>query len=279
MQGGFKLEMEDVLKYRIAQIEGLFLLLDHGNTKGLSHWADELERRQIPAVITVEEHMVESNGSVIRNLSNRGFEIGGGFEQPFWEELYEYQYEKISSISDKIQSCTDKPMRILGSKYFAYNETTLQVADKIGIECVLARGTAGPEAIIYKPREYQAKIVSVSNVPSKGMGTGSLCDESLFSRGEAPDDFRDILFSLTVNKIVLVAQTHLSGVKLNWWNVYQDFLNKNVVAWKPWEEFVTNAIELPNEQIPINREVKYVTPKPKIPLEQEMEYPFKKGVE
>ena len=266
--------MENVLRDRSAQTEGMFLVVDHGNTQGLSHWAGELERRQIPAVITVEEHRVDSNSSLIRNLSDRGFEIGGGLEQPFWDESYGYQYEKISGINDKIQSCTDKPMRILGSKYFAYNEATLQVADKLGIECVLARGTAGPEAVIYKPREYQVKIVSVSNVPSKRMGTGSLCDASLFSRGEEPDDFRNILFALTVDKIALVAQTHLSGVKLNWWNVYQDFLNKNIVTWKSLDEFAANPIELPNEQIPVNHEVKYITPKPKIPLEQEMEYPF-----
>lgn len=271
--------MEDVLKYRIAQIEGLFLLLDHGNIKGLSHWADELARRQIPAVITVEEHMIDSNSGVIRNLSDRGFEIGGGMEQSFWDEPYEYQYEKISSINDNIQSCMHKPMRILGSKYFAYDEATLQVADKLEIEYVLARGTAGARAVVYKPYEYHTKIVSVSNVPSKGAGTGSLCDESLFSRAEAPDDFRKILFGLTVDKIVLVAQTHLSGVKLNWWNVYQELLNANIVTWKSLDEFATNAIELPNARIPINREVKYITPKPKIPLEQEPEYPFEEEVE
>ena len=270
--------MEDILKHKGAKIEGLFLLLDRGNIKGLKHWAGELERRQIPAVIIVKEHTVDSNSSVVRNLSDRGFEIGGTLEQPFWDELYEYQYEKISSINDKIQSCTDKPMRILGSKYFAYNEATLRVADKLGIECVLARGTAGPEAVIYKPREYRAKIVSVSNVPSKRMGTGSLCDESLFTRGEEPVDFRNILFALTVDKIVLVAHTHLSGVKLNWWNVYQELLKANIVTWKSLDEFVTNVIELPTAQIPINRKVKYVTPKPKIPLEQEPEYPFEEGV-
>jgi len=97
---------------------------------------------------------------------------------------------------------------------------------------------------------------------------------SLFSRGEAPDDFREILFDLTVDKIILVAQTHLSGVKLNWWNVYQDFLNANIVTWKSLDEFAANPIELPNAQIPVNHEVKYITPKPRIPLEQEMEYPF-----
>jgi len=255
-------------------IDGMFLVVDHENIKGLSHWAGELERRHIPAVI-IEEHMIDSNSSVIRNLSDRGFEIAGGFEQPFWDEPYEYQYKNIIHINDEMQSYVHKRMRILGSRYFAYDEATLQVADKLGIEYVLARGAAGPQAVIYKPREYRAKIISVSNVPSKGMGTGSLCDRSLFARGEVPDDFRKILFSLTVDKIVLVAQTHISGVKLNWWNVYQDFLNANIIHWRPLDEFAADAMELPNAQIPINREVKYEIPKPRIPIEQELDYPFR----
>jgi len=108
------------------------------------------------------------------------------------------------------------------------------------------------------------------------MGTGSLCDHSLWSRGETPDDFRKILFSLTEDRIILVCHTHLSGVKLHWWNVYQDFLNANIVTWKSLDEFVTNPVALPIALIPLNREVKYVIPKPKIPLEQEPQCPLEK---
>jgi len=253
-----------------TQMEGMFILVEGGDVRGLKHWGDELERREIPAVILVSEEIIDINCNVIKNLSGRGFEIGGVYGiEPFWDEPYNYQYEKISNIKDKVQSCLGKPMRVFGSQYFAYDETTLEVADKLGVEYVLARGTAGAKAIIYKADEYNAKIISVSNVPSKETGTGSLCDYSLWARGESPDDFRNILFSLKENKVVLVSHTHLSGVKSRWWNVYQDFLNTNVVVWQTLDKFAANPIALPNVKIPLNTEVKYRTPKPEIPLEQE----------
>lgn len=259
-----------MFKNKLVQTEGMIVITERGDVKGLKHWCDELERRGIPAVIVIHENMIDKNCSVIKNLSDRGFDIGSGYgERPFWNESYEYQYEKVSHLRDKIQSCIDRPMRIFSSKYFAYDETTLKVADKLGIEYILARGTAGARAVIYKPEEYNTKIISVSNIPSKEMGTGSLCDYSLWSRGETPDDFRKILFSLGEDKIILVSHTHLGGEKLHWWNVYQDFLNANLVTWKSLDEFVTNPIILPTARIPVNTEVKYETPKPKIPLEKE----------
>ncbi len=106
------------------------------------------------------------------------------------------------------------------------------------------------------------------------MGSGSLCDEALWCRGVTPDRFRELLLSLKEDKIILVAQTHLSGVKLHWWNGYQDLFNSNIVTWKSLHEFAANPIVLPNAQIPMNTEVKYVIPQPKIPLEQEPEFLF-----
>jgi hypothetical protein len=96
----------------------------------------------------------------------------------------------------------------------------------------------------------------------------------LWSRGATPHDFKEILFGLKEERIILVAQTHLSGVKLHWWNVYQDFLDANIVTWKSLNEFVSNPLILPNAQIPMNTEVQYQTPQPKIPLEEEPDYLF-----
>ncbi len=264
-----------MLRNKPVKIEGVFLIIERRNATGLKHWGDEFQRRAIPAVIQVDEGGLGDTCSIIKDLSDRGFEIGGAYnEQPFWNESYECQYEQMSHLKDKIQSCINKPVRVISSKYFAYDETTLEVADKLGVEYILARGTAGIKAVIYKAEEYNTKIISVSNVPSKEMGTGSLCDESLWSRGETPDDFEKILFTLKEDKIILVAQTHLSGVKLRWWNVYQDFLNANIVTWESLDEFAANPIVLPNAQIPVNTEVKYVTPEPQIPLKEEPQYPF-----
>lgn len=258
-----------------AQIDGMFLLIDRENDQGLKHWCDELERRSIPAVVQISESTLDSNCNLVRNLSGRGFEIGGAYnEGPFLKEPYDSQYEKMSRVEDKIQSCINKPMRIFHSKYFAYNEATLRIADELGIEYILARGTAGARAAVYKAEEYGTKILSVSNVPSKEMGTGSLCDESLRSRSETPDTFRELLFGLREGRIILVAQTHVSGVKLHWWNVYQDFFKAGIVKWRSLDEFAKEPTVLPNAQIPVNTRADYVIPKPKIPLEQEEDYPF-----
>jgi hypothetical protein len=264
-----------VKKNKVAQCEGLFLIIDHGNVKGLKHWADEFERRGMPAVIQTNEQMVTEHSDMIRNLSAKGFEICGAYnEKPFWNEPYGFQQEGMSRIKNKVEACTGKSMRIFGSKYSAYDEVTLRVANELGVIYVFARGAAGARAVVYKPKEYQVTLVSVSNVPSKQLGTGSLCDQSLWSRGAAPDDLRHTLFGLKEDRIVLVAQTHLSGVKLRWWNVYQDFLDAHRVVWRSLDEFTSQPILLPNAKIPMNKEVQYLTPQPKIPLGQEPDYPF-----
>jgi hypothetical protein len=246
-----------VQKHKAVNIEGMFLIIDHGNVNGLEHWGDEFERRGIPAVIQTNEHMVSQNN-----------------ERPFWNEPYSFQYETMSHIKNNVETCIGKPMRIFGSKYSAYDEVTLRVAHDLGVVYVFARGASGARALVFKPEEYNVTLLSVSNVPSKQLGTGSLCDQSLWSRGAAPDEFREILFNLEEDRIILVAQTHLSGVKLHWWNVYRDFVDAGVVTWKSLDEFAANPIVLPNAQIPVNTEVKYLTPQPRIPLEQEPDFPF-----
>jgi hypothetical protein len=260
---------------KVTQMEGMFLIIDHGNVKGLKHWTDELERRGIFAVIQTNESMLNENGRLIKDLSMKGFEICGAYnEKPFWNEPHVFQYEVMNRMKARIEACTGKSMRIFGSKYSAYDENTLKVADELRVKYIFGRGATGARAVVFKPKEYDVTIVSVSNVPSKQLGTGSLCDQSLWSRGATPKGMKEILFDLREERIILVAQTHLSGVKLNWWNVYQDFLDAAVVNWNTLDEFAGNPVLLPNAQIPMNTEVQYLTPQPKIPLEQEPEYPF-----
>ncbi len=256
-------------------IEGLFLIIERSSEKGLRHWAEELYRRSIPAVIQIDGEAIEKESEIIKSLSTKGFEIGGGYnEKPLWEESYIFQFEQIRKIKERFESITRKPMRVFHSKYFAYDENTLRASEKLGIEYILARGTYGAKAVVYKPEGFNVKILSVSNVPSEEMGTGSLCDESLWCRGVTPEGFKDILLNLKESKIILVAQTHLSGVKLHWWNVYQEFFNTMRINWKSIDEFTKNPIIMPNKNIPLNREVKYMTPQPRIPLDKEPDYPF-----
>jgi hypothetical protein len=86
-----------------------------------------------------------------------------------------------------------------------------------------------------------------------------------------PEEMTTTLSSLTNKRIILVAQTHLSGVKKKWWEVYEAFFNTGTVSWKSLDEFSSHPIILPFSKIPINMEVKYMTPSPKIPLEQELD--------
>jgi len=253
----------------------LFLVIDRRNEKGLAHWADELKKRNIPAAILADDYTLSTYPSLVRSIAEQGFDIGFSYnEQPFWDLEFDAQYEVMKGAIDKVSSYIKQSLRIFGSKYFAYDENTLKIADDLGIKYILARGTAGAKSVVYKAKEYNARIVSVSNVPSKHLGTGSLCDESLRSRGSVPEDFAELLFKLEEDRIILVAQTHISGVKINWWNVYQEFLNSNRVDWQSMDAIVTNPIVLPNAEIPLNTRADYRTPKPKVPLEDEPDFPF-----
>jgi hypothetical protein len=261
-------------KASITKIEGLFRLLRR-DTLGAQHWAEELHKRNIPANFSADENQLDKDADLIRRICGLGFEYGGSYDEaPFWDEPYDSQYEKIHRLKNKLEAVTGKPMRSFSSKYSGYNPYTLEIAEKLGIKFVFARGTAGARAVVYKPLEYNVKIISTSDVPLKEMGGGTLADGSFWSRGGSPDDFKKALFGLNEDKITLVAQVQLSGVKLLWWNVYQDFFNANLVSWKTLDEFTANPMELTNAQIPMNTEVQYSKPQPRIPLEKEIDFPF-----
>jgi hypothetical protein len=101
----------------LAQMEGMFLIMDHGNVQGLRHWADELERRGMPAVIQTNEYMLSEQSGMIKNVCDKEFEICGAYnEQPFWDKPYSFRNEVMGRIKDKLETCTGKPMRIFGSK-------------------------------------------------------------------------------------------------------------------------------------------------------------------
>lgn len=253
-----------------TRVNGLFLVIDRRQEKGLKRWCNELERRGIPGIISMHEQTVLQSCGLARDISDRGFEIACGYkEAPFWNESYDFQRNQIIRLKELVESCIGKQLRIVSSKYFAYTEETLRVADELGIPYVLGRGASGTRAVVYQPREYRVKIVSISNVPSKAMGTGSLCDESLRCRMETPETLREMLLHLDVDCVVLVAQTHVSGMKIHWWDAYQDLLDAGIVAWKSLEEFASQSLVLPNAEIPVNAEADYAVPRPLIPLEQE----------
>ena len=127
-----------------SKINGMFLVIERKNERGLRHWADELQKRHIPALILADEYTLEQHLDLLKDIAGAGFEIGLSYnDNPFWDDPYDVQYNVMTRIQDNVQSCLDRPLRVFGSKYFAYTEDTFKIADKLGIDYILARGTAG----------------------------------------------------------------------------------------------------------------------------------------
>ena len=252
--------------------EAIMLLIEFENTVGLENFAYEMKERDIPGLLDVKSFFVEENCEVLKKLQENGIEIAGSCpEEPLWDIDYNTQYSIIKDTKDKIETCTGKPMRVISSRYFAYDENTLKVAEELGIDYVMARGTTGAKSTIYKPSEYDVKIFSVSNVDSKKWGTGSLCDYSYWAREGTPEEFKEELFDAynTYNKISPVSHTYLGGLKERWFDVYMNFFDTTDIEWLDLDEFGKVDIYASIEEIPENREVQYTTPKPSIPLDEE----------
>jgi hypothetical protein len=254
-----------------SETQGLMLLIEFEGTDGLNNFVYELQKRDIPSLLIVTADFVTENCTNIRKLQRYGVEIGGVYPQkPLWDVPYEEQYAAMRETKETIEACTGKPMRVFGSRYFAYDENTVIAAESLGIPFVLARGTTGARATIYQPEEYNVKIFSVSNVSSEKWGTGSLCDYSYWAREGSPEEFGDELFAaLKHDKISPVSHTYIGGLKAAWNTEYLNFFDNAEVTWVDLDTFGNIDITQPFSEIPDNREVQYTTPKPLIPLDDE----------
>jgi Polysaccharide deacetylase len=167
-----------------SSTNGLIMLLEFEHIEGLRHWEQELDERHLTALVQAQHNVMEEYPDDLARMAAKGYVIAGiDSDKPFWDLPYDEQLARMQTAKDAVERVTHRPMRVFGSRYFAYDENTLKAADALGVEYVLARGTAGALAAIYLPNEYKAKIISVSNVPFAEMGTGSFCDYSLWARG------------------------------------------------------------------------------------------------
>lgn len=253
---------------------GFIMLIEFERIEGLRHWETELDQRGLTALIQAQYNILEKYPEDFARLAAKGYVVAGTYsEKPFWDVPYDEQFARMRETKDAIERITHKPMRVFGSKYFAYDENTLRAADALGIEYVLGRGTAGVLATIYAPREYKAKIISVSKVPFAEMGTGSLCDYSLWARGSTDKDFAAVVDKVIASRpadLILVSHAYIGGMYAQWWHTYENALARKEVKWRGFDEWVhaVNVSERPYSEIPINREVKYETPNPAVPLEK-----------
>jgi hypothetical protein len=253
--------------------QGLMLLIEFEDTVGLNNFAYQMYERDIPGILMVNAQFVEENCEFVKGLQEYNIEMAGVCPgEPFWDIPYEEQYETMKTTKERIEACTGESVRVMGSKYFAYDENTLKAADALGIPYVFARGTTGSKATIYQTEEYEGKIFSVSNIDSPKWGTGSLCDYSYWAREGNPQDFKDELYSAFENysKVSPVSHTYIGGAKARWNEIYIDMFDNIEVDWVTLDEFGKVDVYESFENIPDNREVQYTTPKPEIPLDEEV---------
>jgi len=257
---------------------GLVRLMEfHEDISGLMNWAYELEARGLKCLVCFQKNMLDMHPTEIRWFADNGHEVGGTYaEEPFWDLPYETQLEIMQETKELVEGVTGKPMRVFGSRYFAYDENTVKAADELGVEYLLARGTADVEALIYQPEEYDCTIISVSNVAFGDMGRGSLCDYSLWARGSTAADFEQVLddaLAKQPKRILIVSHCYLGGAKAEWWEAYEQLLDSGDIEWAAdFDEWIMprNGVNLavPMSMIPENREVKYTTPAPAVPEEE-----------
>ncbi|HVZ52411.1 MAG TPA: hypothetical protein VG986_10620 [Pseudolabrys sp.] len=257
-----------------APSNGLIMLLEFEGIEGLRHWERELDKRGLNALVQAQPNVMDKYQADFERMARKGYPIAGiDAEKPFWDMPYDEQLARMRKAKDAVETITHKPMQVFGSRYFAYDGNTLKAADALGVAYVLGRGTAGTLATIYAPREYKAKIISVSNVPFGEMGTGSLCDYSLWARGSTAAEFAamlDKVISHPPADLILVSHAYLGGTRQGWWQAYEAALAHPQVRWRPFEQWLraVKVNAMPLAEIPVNREVKYDTPRPAVPLDK-----------
>ena len=249
----------------------------HDDIQGLRNWAYQLEQRGLTSIVNVRWPIVEAYPEDFRWLADHGHEIMGLYDGgPLWDVPYEDQVQGMLDAKEVIERVTGKPMRTFSSGYAAWDENTLRAADAVGVQYIFARGGCDVEAVIFDPDEYNCKIISQSNVTFEDMGRGSLCDYSLYARGATGAEFEDILLE-TLDKypkrVLVSTHTYLGGMKKEWWEPYERFLDNENVDWiASFDEWVKAKhgvnIGVPLSMVPDNREVTYATPTPAVPVEE-----------
>jgi len=253
---------------------GLIMLVEFEKIEGVRHWEHELDQRGLTALVQAQHNVMDQYPEDFARLAAKGYPVAGiDAEKPFWDMPYEEQLARMRVAKETAERITHKAMRVFGSRYFAYDENTLKAADALSIEYVLGRGTAGALATIYAPREYKTKIISVSNVPFADMGTGSLCDYSLWARGSTDKDFAAMVDKVIASRqsdLILVSHAYIGGTYQGWWQAYEKALARPEVKWRAFDEWAraVKINESPLADIPVNREVKYDVPRPAVPLEK-----------
>ncbi|MBN1617722.1 polysaccharide deacetylase family protein [Candidatus Dojkabacteria bacterium] len=254
--------------------KAMMLLIEFNNTEGLVNMVNDMKEHNVYGILMVNADFVEANKDTIKEILKTGnIEIAASYDkQPYWEMSYDEQYETISDMKSRIENALDIDVRIISSRYMASDMNTVKIADELGIEYITARGTTELATTVYKPEEYDVKIISVSNIDVPEFKYGSFCDYSFYERGGSPEDMtKEFEQAIQEEKFIGVSHTYIGGYKERWNDMWHTFWEDYDVDWVDLDTLGTIDITMPLWQIPINKNAPYTPEKirPAIPYEDE----------
>lgn len=255
-----KEEDEETVIEETKITRGMMILYEEENTTGLASFVNELYQRNIPAIAVLTPEYIQENCTTVQKITRYNIEIAPSYSQEhFWDMSYTQQYTEIENIKTSVEACTKQTIRIISSKDFAWNADTVKVAEELDIKYVLARGTNDSRAMIYKPREYETKIISLSNMPEAEFKYEIFSDTGYFRRAMTAKDFQEGLQeTIKQDKIIFTSYTNLSGLKKSWHETWTLFFDTEDILWQTIDQISTTDESLPLWQIPNNRTIPYI---------------------
>ncbi|HOV34929.1 MAG TPA: polysaccharide deacetylase family protein, partial [Candidatus Dojkabacteria bacterium] len=254
--------------------KAMMLLIEFQNTDGLVNMINDMKKRNIKGLLMVNGNFIEKHAEVLKEILKTGVvELAPSYDfEPFWGMPYDEQYEIISNMIENAQTYLGVTPRVISSRYMASDENTVKVAEALGIEYITARGTTELATTIYKPEEYNVKIISVSNIDVPEFKYGSFCDYSFYERNGSPEDMESQYKRAILNeKFMAVSHTYIGGLKERWNNMWHRFWDNYEVDWVDLDTLGSVDKVMPMWQIPVNKNAPYTPEKirPAIPYEEE----------
>jgi len=269
-----KYACKDTTTEEAAVPQAMMLLIEFQNTDALANMVNDMKERNIKGLLMVNEDFIEKHYTVLKEILKTGVvELAPSYDyEPFWGMSYDKQYEAISNMIKNAQTYLGVTPRVISSRYMASDENTVKVAQELGIEYITARGTTELATTIYKPEEYDVKIISVSNIDIPEFKYGSFCDYSFYERNGSPEDMEEQYKRAIQNKkFIAVSHTYIGGYKKRWNDMWHRFWDNYNVNWVDLDTLGTVDKTMPMWQIPVNKNAPYTPEKirPAIPYEKE----------
>jgi len=269
-----KYACKDTTAEEAAVPQAMMLLIEFQNTDALANMVNDMKERNIKGLLMVNEDFIEKHYEVLKEILKTGVvELAPSYDyEPFWGMSYDKQYEAISNMIKNAQTYLGVTPRVISSRYMASDENTVKVAQELGIEYITARGTTELATTIYKPEEYDVKIISVSNIDIPEFKYGSFCDYSFYERNGSPEDMEEQYKRAIQNKkFIAVSHTYIGGYKKRWNDMWHRFWDNYNVNWVDLDTLGTVDKTMPMWQIPVNKNAPYTPEKirPAIPYEKE----------